>query len=59
MKDDKKKKEKKESEITVILLNEPSEQAIKNLKKVYINYLKNKRLEKKIENASKNNKDKS
>lgn len=37
MKDDKKKKPK----ITVILLNKPSEDAIKNLNKAYLNIIKN------------------
>jgi hypothetical protein len=41
MKDDKKKKEKNEPKITVILLNKPSEEAIKNFNKVYRNILRN------------------
>ncbi len=49
MKDDKKKKEKKESEITVILLNEPSEEAIKNLNKAYIDIVKKQKLKVKIQ----------
>ena len=42
-KDNKKKKEKNIPEITVILLNEPSEEAIKNLNKAYLNFIKNKK----------------
>lgn len=44
MKDDKKKKEKNVPKITVILLNEPSEEAIRNLNKAYLNIVKKQKL---------------